>query len=119
MRLHCLILSLILFVGIVNAGSIHAEQPTESAAVNAFTSPIRLFRKYVSPADGNRCPMSPTCSTYAMEATKRHGLLMGWIMACDRLLRCGRDELKQCTPLKVQNGIRCQDSVENNDFWWK
>jgi putative component of membrane protein insertase Oxa1/YidC/SpoIIIJ protein YidD len=80
--------------------------------------PIRLFQKYLSGADGARCPMTPSCSRYAVQAIRRHGTLMGWIMACDRLMRCGRDELKHSPSVITRDGIRCQDPVENNDFWW-
>ena len=79
--------------------------------------PIRFFQKYLSGADGHRCPMTPSCSSYALQAMRRHGALKGWIMACDRLMRCGRDELKHSPSTLTRHGIRCQDPVQNNDFW--
>ena len=86
--------------------------PTIAAA------PIHLFRNTLSRADGHRCPMNPSCSSYALTAMQRHGALMGWIMACDRLLRCGRDELKYNRAAAAREGAPAKDSVENNDFWW-
>ncbi len=81
--------------------------------------PIHLFRKFVSSADGDRCAMYPSCSTYALHSFKQHGLLMGWIMTCDRLMRCGRDEI-HLQPSVIQNGVRLTyDPVSNNDFWWR
>ena len=38
-------------------------------------------------------------------------------MACDRLMRCGRDELKRSTPVMTRYGIRFRDTVEDNDLW--
>ena len=38
-------------------------------------------------------------------------------MACDRLMRCGRDELKLSPAVMTRQGIRCQDPLDNNDFW--
>lgn len=78
---------------------------------------VDLFRRYISPIDGDRCPMYPSCSQYSLEAFNKHGLVMGWIMTCDRLLRCGRDELAIAPGIIVDGGLRCYDSVEDNDFW--
>ena len=81
-------------------------------------SVIHLFKRHVSPIDGDRCPMYPSCSQYSLEASNKHGLLMGWIMTCDRLLRCGGDGLKTAPRITVDGRTRCYDSVEENDFWW-
>ena len=82
------------------------------------TAPVHLFRTFLSGADGQRCPMTPSCSSYALTAIQRHGALMGWIMTVDRLMRCGRDELTRCQTVQTSDGARCPDTVENNDFWW-
>ncbi|MEA2061978.1 MAG: membrane protein insertion efficiency factor YidD [Thermodesulfobacteriota bacterium] len=79
---------------------------------------LRFYKKYISPADGDRCPMDPGCSLYAARAFEKHGFLMGWVMACDRLLRCGRDEMDVSPPI-IRNGKQyCYDPVSANDFWW-
>jgi putative component of membrane protein insertase Oxa1/YidC/SpoIIIJ protein YidD len=119
MKLSCLIILLILHAGIATADSIHVDQQKEPATEDAFSGSVRFFQKFLSAADGERCPMTPSCSAYALNATRKNGILMGWIMACDRLLRCGGDELKRCTPKKTKSGALCTDPVENNDFWWK
>jgi len=80
--------------------------------------PLHFFKSYLSDADGDRCPMYPSCSTYSTESFKKHGLFMGWIMSCDRLMRCGRDELKTCPPIRINSEKLCYDPVNNNDFWW-
>lgn len=79
--------------------------------------PIKFYRDYISSADGNRCPMHPTCSQYCIEAFKKHGHLLGWIMCSDRLMRCGRDETKLSDPVWIDRVKRSYDPVSNNDFW--
>ncbi len=92
------------------------ENETSSKSFLLF--PIHVFRKYISNIDGNRCGMYPSCSTYALNSFKKHGLLMGWIMTCDRLMRCGRDEILLSPPV-MQNGVQLTyDPVSSNDFWW-
>ena len=51
---------------------------------------IKLYQRYVSPIDGDRCPMYPGCSSYMAEAVAKHGIVKGVMMGTDRLLRCGR-----------------------------
>ncbi|MBF0201143.1 MAG: membrane protein insertion efficiency factor YidD [Desulfamplus sp.] len=79
-----------------------------------------FYKKYISPADGSRCSMLPSCSSYAEQVFRRHGPLMGWIMTCDRLIRCGRDETGPGRSPKVRSEegrILNVDPVEANDFW--
>jgi uncharacterized protein len=80
---------------------------------------IHFFRKYISETDGNRCPMYPSCSQYAVNSIRKHGSITGWIMTCDRLMRCGRDELNLKAPVFIKNKRYCPDPVSNNDFWWQ
>jgi putative membrane protein insertion efficiency factor len=107
-----------LFVGTAFAETAHPPAAGRSGGPSTMTTPIRLYQKYLSRVDGNRCAMTPSCSHYALQAIRRHGALMGWIMTCDRLLRDGHDELKHSPLVMTRDGIRCQDPVENNDFWW-
>lgn len=79
--------------------------------------PIKLYQDYISSVDGNRCLMHPTCSQYCIEAFKKHGALLGWIMCSDRLMRCGRDEKKLSDPVWIDGVKRSYDPVSNNDFW--
>ncbi len=80
--------------------------------------PLRMFQTLISPIDGDRCPMHPSCSAYAKRAVQKHGPLMGWVMACDRLLRCGRDECQRSARVRVNGRPKCNDPVTHNDFWW-
>ncbi|GMQ79993.1 MAG: hypothetical protein BMS9Abin03_457 [Thermodesulfobacteriota bacterium] len=80
--------------------------------------PIKIYQDYISSVDGNRCSMHPTCSQYCIEAFKKHGALLGWIMCSDRLIRGGRDEKKLSDPVWIDGEKRSYDPVSNNDFWW-
>lgn len=83
-----------------------------------FLYPVFFFIKYLSGVDSDRCRMYPSCSAYCVEALKKHGPLLGWVITCDRLLRCGRDEIYLSTPIWVNGKKRFHDPVSNNDFWW-
>lgn len=79
---------------------------------------IQFFQNHISSADGNRCPMTPSCSEYAARAIKKHGMVMGWVMACDRLVRCGRDEVGISPHIRINAQDYVYDPVSANDFWW-
>ncbi len=64
------------------------------------------------------CPMHPSCSEYARKCLNKHGFIKGSIMAMDRLMRCGRDEMKLSPKIRVAGEIKYYDPVEGNDFWW-
>ncbi|RME25359.1 MAG: membrane protein insertion efficiency factor YidD [Candidatus Zixiibacteriota bacterium] len=49
---------------------------------------IYLYRYTLSPVLGNSCRFYPTCSHYAEEALKRHGVWHGSILSLKRLLKC-------------------------------
>lgn len=85
---------------------------------SSVTSTMSFYQKYISSVDGDRCSMVPSCSSYFTHAVKKHGLFLGWIMTCDRLMRCGRDEFR-VSEIRLRGQRQyCLDSVENNDFWW-
>lgn len=63
---------------------------------------IRAYQRLLSPWLGPRCRFYPSCSQYALEALRDHGLLRGSALALRRLLRChplnagGLDPVPQC-----------------------
>lgn len=90
-------------------------------ATNAFCDQnpvIDFYQKHISAVDGNRCPMYPSCSSYAAKAMEKHGVAIGWVMAIDRVVRCGRDEATVSASYKIDGHILVYDPVEANDFWW-
>jgi len=62
--------------------------------------------------------MYPSCSEYSIRSLQKHGFFIGWITSCDRLMRCGHDELRLSSPIRVNGKIKCHDPVEHYDFWW-
>lgn len=49
---------------------------------------IRAYQLVISPLLGPRCKYYPSCSSYGLEAVRRHGALKGFVLACWRVLRC-------------------------------
>lgn len=49
---------------------------------------IRAYQLAISPMLGNRCRFHPSCSDYAIEALRRHGLLKGLWLALRRVGSC-------------------------------
>ena len=49
---------------------------------------IRSYRYLISPLLGPRCRFYPSCSSYAEEAIKMHGVLKGGWLAVKRIGRC-------------------------------
>jgi hypothetical protein len=84
-------------------------------------SPLRLavhfFRTTISPVDGNRCPMYPTCSQYGEEAIGRHGPVLGLLLIVDRLFH-EWTETARAPRLWVHGVLRSWDPLEANDFWF-
>ncbi len=94
--------------------SLHNHAGLSDDMISPVFYPVVLFREYISNADGDRCSMYPTCSTYSLEAIKTQGAVKGWIMTCDRLMRCGRDELNISPTIEIKGEYRCYDPVRNN-----
>ena len=93
------------------------QEPAPVAVEKGFLSDIiSLYQAHASPVLGERCPMHPSCSHYAQNALHQHGLVKGWIMACDRLIRCGRDEIYLSGQIRVNGHWRCHDPVDQNDI---
>ena len=49
---------------------------------------IKIYQFIFSPLIGKNCRYLPTCSEYAIESLKLHGLLRGSFFAIRRILRC-------------------------------
>ena len=49
---------------------------------------IRGYQYFISPLLPPSCRFEPTCSHYAMTALKRHGVVLGMVLATWRILRC-------------------------------
>ncbi len=62
--------------------------------------------------------MYPSDSDYSLQSFKKHGILLGWVMTMDRLMRCGRDETKLSPTVSVNGKLKTYDPLNQNDFWW-
>ena len=49
---------------------------------------IRVYQYAISPYTPASCRHWPTCSTYAIQAIERYGILKGGGLALNRILRC-------------------------------
>jgi len=49
---------------------------------------LTLYRYAISPLLGSNCRFHPSCSVYAMEALRKHGLFAGLRLTIWRVLRC-------------------------------
>lgn len=49
---------------------------------------VKFYRFAISPWLGGNCRFQPTCSEYAIEALRTHGVLRGGWLAARRISRC-------------------------------
>jgi putative membrane protein insertion efficiency factor len=49
---------------------------------------IKIYQYGISPMLGPKCRFTPTCSQYAAEALKKHGLIKGTWLALKRISKC-------------------------------
>ncbi len=49
---------------------------------------IRLYQILISPILGPKCRFQPSCSSYGIEALKKHGLIKGSWLTIKRIARC-------------------------------
>jgi putative membrane protein insertion efficiency factor len=59
-----------------------------SAIRTGAVLPIRLYQLLISPLFPASCKYHPSCSQYAVDAIRKHGVLKGSAKAAWRLLRC-------------------------------
>ncbi len=57
-------------------------------AIFPFIVLIRFYQVCISPLKPPTCRFTPTCSAYALEALRKHGLFKGSWLAVRRILRC-------------------------------
>ena len=53
-----------------------------------YSAPIRFYRRFISPLFPAVCRFRPTCSTYALGAIERFGIIRGTWLGMLRILRC-------------------------------
>ncbi|HOX26825.1 MAG TPA: membrane protein insertion efficiency factor YidD [Candidatus Krumholzibacteria bacterium] len=65
---------------------------------------IGLYRRWLSPILPSVCRFHPSCSEYAAESLRRHGLWRGGRLALNRLLRCHPWHPGGCDPVPEPRG---------------
>lgn len=70
----------------------HATNVVEGIPRALALVALRFYRLFLSPMlvalFGPACRFEPSCSVYAAEAIREHGILRGGLMAARRLARC-------------------------------
>lgn len=49
---------------------------------------IKIYQRYLSPLKTTKCPYTPSCSQYGLEAIEKHGAVKGGFLALWRIIRC-------------------------------
>lgn len=53
-----------------------------------FIGLIKLYQLVISPMIGPKCRFTPTCSSYAIVALQKHGMIKGIWLTVKRIGRC-------------------------------
>ena len=53
-----------------------------------FIALIKIYQWVISPILGPKCRFTPTCSTYSLQAFKKHGVFKGLWLTIRRVSRC-------------------------------
>jgi putative component of membrane protein insertase Oxa1/YidC/SpoIIIJ protein YidD len=114
-------LFLILFSLIVSCSYPNSMQAETGWGTDPLSLMTRFYRgplNHLSAVRYGECPMYPSDSEYSLQSLQKHGMLVGWIMAMDRLMRCGRDETRLSPEVFINGKRKTYDPVGQNDFWW-
>jgi putative component of membrane protein insertase Oxa1/YidC/SpoIIIJ protein YidD len=99
-------------------GQAHARNVTDEEPAPHGTL-WHFYQHTIGKADGDRCPMDPSCSAYAEQAIRKHGWLTGWVMTFDRFGHEGTEAQRTAHGVTYRNRkLKAVDRVEDNDFWW-
>lgn len=56
--------------------------------IRIFQAPIHIYRIMISPWLGSNCRFEPSCSSYALQALEKHGVIKGIGLSLKRLGKC-------------------------------
>ncbi|MDM8523479.1 membrane protein insertion efficiency factor YidD [Desulfococcaceae bacterium HSG8] len=96
----------------------HLKTATSEKEPSEHKSDPLLIRFYRGPLNSlsavrsSECPMYPSCSEYSKQCFQKYGAIIGWSMTCDRLMRCGRDEVRLSPTIFVNGKWKHYDPVE-------
>ena len=94
----------------------HVRPSTTGAAAKPGEWIVAFYRSQIAPAIGARCSLTPSCSEYFLQASRRYGVL-GFPMGADRLVREPSVVQSAETPVWTGSGWRYADPLSDHDFW--
>ena len=94
-----------------------ATREASAPGSGVFQGMLSFYRTVISPLDGDRCQMAPTCSLYGHLAIQEHGVIWGILLTADRLLHEG-DEIPMALKIRQGRETYYLDTLENNTWWW-
>jgi putative membrane protein insertion efficiency factor len=74
---------------------------------------VKLYRKFISPLKPPCCRFTPTCSEYALEAFRKRGFFIGFILTVWRVLRCNPFSKGGYDPVPEKGLRRVKNNAEN------
>jgi hypothetical protein len=80
-------------------------EPIRSISVHVLVFLVRGYQSTLRPLFGGHCRFAPSCSNYAVEALRTHGLFRGIRLAAGRLLRCHPAGGSGFDPVPPPNGL--------------
>jgi putative component of membrane protein insertase Oxa1/YidC/SpoIIIJ protein YidD len=99
----------------VTRDAVFAAAPAGEAGDLTLEVPWRVYRATVGAFQGARCPHVPSCSLYARQAVRRHGLVAGLVLTVPRLLRGERGS--GYALLRRDGEGRLVDLLDDATFW--
>lgn len=86
------------------------NQSQQALSIKLSTVMIDWYKENIAPIHPFQCTYYPSCSQYTKEAIEKYGLLKGWFLGCDRLMRCNHDKWVY-SEVKVKNEIKKYNPV--------
>lgn len=85
------------------------------SARDIFVLPIRAYQRVVSPSLPQSCKYHPSCSQYAVDAVRGHGVARGLVLASWRVMRCNPWSHGGYDPVEKQSLFRSSASAEAHE----
>jgi|GEM_PF-6181512 len=75
----------------------------------AFKGALKVYNKLITDQILNDCIYEHSCSEFSQGAFNRFGLIKGFLMTCDRLMRCNRATLAETSRFQLTRTGRIKD----------
>lgn len=80
-----------------------------------YSAPIRFYKRFISPLFPAVCRYRPSCSTYALGAIERFGIIRGTWLGALRILRCNPFSKGGWDPVPMQFDLLGRHKVPQPD----